>query len=254
MFTLFFREQSDGLLHGVQRGGATVLRPLESGASTIIKPFSDAWHWIGGLFTAPSENKRLKAELDQLRKVTANQLELQNKVAQLQLLLGIKNDPTYPQGTTFVAARVIARSTDVWYSTVTINAGSSQGVALYDAVVNGQGLVGRVTDVSAGASEVTLLTDQSSYVDAEVLPGGAQGVVAGSVTGDVSMQYVDKSDKIQVGQFVETSGINKSIFVRGIPVGEVESVGRQDVATYQQVSVKPWVDFHRLDYVMVVHQ
>jgi rod shape-determining protein MreC len=174
MFTLFFREQTGGLLHGVQRGGAQVLQPLESGVSKIISPFRDAWNWVGGLFTAPSENKRLKKELDDLRKATANQLDLAQEVAQLNALLGIKNDAMYPQGVTFVTTRVIARSTDVWYSTVTINAGSSRGVAIYDAVVNGQGLVGRVTEVSASAAEVTLLTDQSSYVDAEVLPGGAQ--------------------------------------------------------------------------------
>jgi rod shape-determining protein MreC len=254
VFTLFFREQTSGVLHGAQRAGASVLQPLESGVSKAIKPFRDAWNWVGGVFSARSENKRLRTELDALRKVTTNQLETQQENGQLRALLKITKDPAYPSGVTFVAARVIARSTDVWYSTVTINAGSSQGVAVYDAVVNSAGLVGRVTQVTNDAAEVTLLTDQSSWIDSEVLPGGTQGSVHGSVTGDVSMEYVDKTASLKVGQIVATSGRNKSIFVRGIPIGVVENVGKQDVEVYQKVTVKPFVNVRQLDYVLVVHK
>jgi rod shape-determining protein MreC len=254
VFTLFFREQASGALHGAQKAGASIMQPLESGVSKVIKPFRDAWNWVGGLFSARSENKRLRSELDGLRKATTNQLEVQQENAQLRGLLKITKDPVYPSGVTFVPARVIARSTDVWYSTVTINAGSSQGVAIYDAVVNSAGLVGRVTEVTSNAAEVTLITDQSSWIDAEVLPGNTQGSVHGSVTGDVSMEYVDKTASLKVGQIVATSGLNKSIFVRGIPIGVVENVGRQDVEVYQTVTVKPFVDVRQLDYVMVVHR
>lgn len=254
VFTLFFREQAGGALHGAQKAGASVLQPLESGVSKVIKPFRDAWNWVGGLFSARSENKRLRTELDGLRKVTTNQLEIQQENAQLRGLLKITKDPVYPSGVTFVPARVIARSTDVWYSTVTINAGSSQGVAVYDAVVNPSGLVGRVTEVGSNTAEVTLITDQSSWVDAEVLPGGAQGSAHGSVTGDISLEYVDKTASLKVGQIVATSGLNKSIFIRGIPIGVVENVGKQDVEVYQTVTVKPFVNARQLDYVMVVHR
>jgi rod shape-determining protein MreC len=258
VFTLFFREQAGGALHGAQKVGASIMQPLESGVSTAIKPFRDAWNWVGGLFSARSENKRLRSELDGLRKATTNQLEIQQENAQLRGLLKITKDPVYPSGVTFVPARVIARSTDVWYSTVTINAGSSQGVAIYDAVVNSAGLVGRVTEVSSNVAEVTLITDQSSWVDAEVpsaaLPGGTQGSVHGSVTGDLSMEYVDKTASLKVGQIVATSGLNKSIFIRGIPIGVVENVGKQDVEVYQTVTVKPFVNVRQLDYVMVVHR
>jgi rod shape-determining protein MreC len=258
VFTLFFREQAGGALHGAQKVGASIMQPLESGVAKVIKPFRDAWNWVGGLFSTRSENKRLRSELDALRKATTNQLEMQQENAQLRGLLKITKDPLYPSGVTFVPARVIARSTDVWYSTVTINAGSSQGVALYDAVVNPAGLVGRVTEVTSNGAEVTLITDQSSWVDAEVLPGGTQGPtqgsVHGSVTGDVSMEYVDKTAALKVGQIVATSGLNNSIFVRGIPIGVVENVGRQAVEIYQTVTVKPFVDVRQLDFVMVVHR
>ena len=91
-----------------------------------------------------------------------------------------------------------------------INAGSSDGVDVYDPVVNGQGLVGRVAEVSLNAAQVLLVTDQESFVDAMIVPGteqgSAQGIVGGSVTGDVTLDYVDKSEKVKVGQDVVTSG------------------------------------------------
>ena len=126
-------------------------------------------------------------------------------------------------------------------------------------LLNGDGLVGRVTKVSPTAAQVTLITDQQSYVDAVVLPGdlkgGAQGVLAGSVTGDTTLQYVDKNAKVKVGQYVMTSGTSgrlDSLFVRGIPIGQVESVGHQEVELYQSIGVRPFVDFHKLDVVQVV--
>ena len=158
----------------------------------------------------------------------------------------------FPKGAQMVTARVIDRSTSAWYSTATINAGSSDGVAVDDPVVNGQGLVGRVTKVTANASQVMLVTDQESFVDSMVEPGGAQGILGGSVTGDVTLDYVDKSEKVKVGQFVVTSGLNGSIFVKGIPIGQVESVGSQEVELYQSIAVKPFVDFRKLDIVAVI--
>ncbi len=112
--------------------------------------------------------------------------------------------------------------------------------------------MGRVTKVEPGASQVTLITDQQSYVDAMVVPGGAQGIVAGSVTGDLTMQYVDRNERVKVGQYVVTSGSAGSIFVRGIPIGRIESVGLQEVELYQSISVRPFVDFRKLDIVQVV--
>jgi rod shape-determining protein MreC. len=55
-----------------------------------------------------------------------------------------------------------------------------------------------------------------------------------------------------VGQYVVTSGRQGSVFVRGIPVGQIESVGSQDVELYQSISLRPFVDFRKLDLVQVV--
>ena len=252
LLTAYFRESESGVAHSVQSGVMTVVAPLQSGTATATKPFRDAWNWVGDLFSAKSENKALKQEVEQLRAGLAQELTTQAENEQLRALLDFREDHVFPKGVDLVTARVIDRSTSAWYSTATISAGSGDGVQVDDPVVNGQGLVGRVTKVTLNASQVMLVTDQQSFVDAMVEPGGAQGIVGGSVTGDVLLDYVDKNEKVKVGQWVVTSGRNGSIFVKGIPIGQVESVGSQEVELYQSIAVKPSVDFRKLDIVAVI--
>jgi rod shape-determining protein MreC len=252
MLTLYFRESDSGFVHGTQSVVLRVVAPLQNGTARATKPFRDAWNWTGDLFSAKSENTQLRQELEQLRAGVAKELTTQDENAQLRALVALKNDNIFPVNAQLVTARVVARSTTAWYSTVTIDVGTGSGVEVYDPVVNGAGLVGRVTKVDANAAQVTLITDQQSFVDAMVQPGGAQGILSGSVTGDVTLQYVDKNERVKVGQYVVTSGRQGSVFVRGIPVGQIESVGSQDVELYQSISLDPFVDFRKLDLVQVV--
>jgi len=252
MFTLYFRESDSGVVHGAQGAVLRVVAPLQNGTARATKPFRDAWNWTADLFSAKSENAKLKRELEQLRAGVASELATQDENAQLRAAVALHDAGIFPGTARLVTARVVARSTTAWYSTVTIDAGGDDGIGLYDAVVNGAGLVGRVTKLEAGAAQVTLITDQQSYVDSMVVPGGAQGIISGSVTGDITMQYVDRNEKVKVGQYVVTSGRAGSIFVRGIPIGQIESVGLQEVELYQSISVRPFVDFRKLDIVQVV--
>jgi len=256
LLTAYFRESDSGLARGVQGGVLRVVAPLQSGTARVTKPFRDGWNWVGDLFSAKSENKVLKKEIQRLRAGLAQELTTQSENDELRAMLHYRTDRVFPKGATLVAARIINRSTSAWYSTALINVGSSDGVRVYDAVVNGQGLVGRVAKVYANSAQVMLVTDQQSSIDAMIEPGteagSAQGIVSGSVIGDVTLEYVDKSEKVKEGQYVVTSGRNGSVFVRGIPIGVVESVSAQEVELYQSIAVKPFVDFRKLDIVQVV--
>ncbi len=251
LLTVYFREPSSGPVHRAEASAMHVVAPLQSGAARVIKPFRDGWDWFADLFSAQSQNSSLRTQVQQLRAQLAQQLVMQQQDGELKSMQRLRDSAVFPKGVRFAQARVIASSTTAWYSTVTIDAGTAQGVREDDAVVNGQGLVGRVSAVTAEASEVTLLTDQDSYIDAKVEPSGAQGLVAGSVTGDVTLQYVDRSEKVVAGQVVVTSGMKGSIFTPDIPIGQVSAVAQQDVELYQSISVTPYVDFHTLDLVMV---
>ena len=175
MLTLYFRETDVGVVHRVQDGASSVVAPLQYGTARAIKPFRDAWNWTADLFHAKSENERLEHEVEQLRGAVADKLATEAENEELRGLVSIYDSPIFPDKAQLVPARVIARSTTVWYSTVTIDTGRDDGIEVYDAVVDGQGLIGRIESVKATTSQVQLITDQQSYVDAMVLPGAGAG-------------------------------------------------------------------------------
>ena len=135
MLTLYFRESDSGFVHGAQGVVLRVVAPLQNGTTRATKPFRDAWNWTGDLFSAKSENAKLQKELEQLRAGVAKELTTQDENAQLRGLVALQSDKIFPGDARLVTARVVARSTTAWYSTVTIDAGRDQaGVAGEDLV------------------------------------------------------------------------------------------------------------------------
>jgi rod shape-determining protein MreC len=251
-----FSGSSSGPLHGVQQGMASVFSPLEEGATRALKPARDLVNWVGETFNARGENSELKTDVQKLRTKLARAQSAVGENEQLRKLLNLDRGGTFA-GYKPVTARVIGRPPTVWYSTVTIDAGSGDGVAVNDPVVNGDGLVGRVTDVTHLTAKVTLITDSESAVSAKVLPSGPQGVAEPEV-GDPSvmlLDFIDKNVRITAGQTVVTAGWSNgtisSAYPPNIPIGEVRqtTVGQQE--TYQHIRLQPYADMRNLDYVQV---
>jgi rod shape-determining protein MreC len=153
---------------------------------------------------------------------------------------------------------VIARSPTVWYSAITIDKGSDQGLRVNQPVITGSGLVGKVSDVAPDASRVTLLTDHTSGVSAQVVPDGANGLVKATVgnPSDLILDFVQKGRPVPRGATVITSGWRssklESLFPRGIPIGEVTHVDSDERELYQRVHLRPFADVRDLDFVEVL--
>jgi rod shape-determining protein MreC len=251
-----FSGSSGGPLHTVQEGLASAFSPLEEGATRALKPARDLVNWVSETFNARGENSDLKSDVQKLRAKLARAQSAVGENEQLRKLVGLDRKGTLA-GYKPVTTRVIGRPQTVWYSTVTIGAGSNDGVAVNDPVVNGDGLVGRVTDVTPLTAKVTLITDSESSVSATVLPNGPNGV-AEPEAGDPSvmlLDFIDNNVRIQKGQMVVTSGWNNgtlaSAYPRGIPIGEVQTttVGQQE--TSQRIRMQPFADMRNLDIVQV---
>jgi rod shape-determining protein MreC len=251
-----FSESKSGPLHTVQQGVASVFSPLEEGATRALKPARDLVNWVSETFNARGENSELKTDVQKLRSRLARAQAAVGENEQLRKLLKLDRGGALAAYEP-VTAQVIARPPTVWYSTVQISAGSGDGVTLNDPVINGDGLVGRVTDVTHWTSKVTLITDADSSVSAKVLPDGPQGV-AEPEAGNPSvmlLDFIDKSEPIDQGQIVVSAGWSNgtisSAYPEGIPIGEVRqaTVGQQE--TYQNVRLDPFADMRNLDYVQV---
>jgi rod shape-determining protein MreC len=121
--------------------------------------------------------------------------------------------------------------------------------------------VGRVTDVTGSAAQVTLLTDENSAVPARDQTTRATGLIRhGQSQGSLLLDFVPKEANVQKGDVIVTAGTQSkqypSLFPGGIPIGLVTSVGQTDTALYKQIQIQPYVDFSALDAVtaLITHK
>jgi rod shape-determining protein MreC len=268
ILTAYFGESPSGFFHALQRGAQEVFAPIESGASRALKPARDFFGWAGDTIDAKDQNEALREEVERLRSELADLQTRRRDTRQVNGLVGLHSQDGFPRGTRPVTARVIARSPSVWYSSLKIDKGSSDGVKLNQAVIAAAsdpssdravgGLAGKVTRVTGGTAEVTLLTDASSGVAAQVMPAGAAGVVKPEVGNprDLLLDFVEGGRRVTEGTIVVTSGFKasrvESLFPRGIPIGEVTKVDLDEVELYQRVHIRPFADFRRIDIVQVL--
>jgi rod shape-determining protein MreC len=258
LITVSFRQGENGRLGPVHDAAAAALRPFEVASERVARPFRDAYNWFHGLTSARDEAEALRAENERLRQeVIQNQLAA-NETRRLKALLRYVQGPTFPADYTGLATAVIARPSQPFARSIVVAVGSVDGVQLNAPVVTADGLVGLVTRVGSSSSRVRLLTDEESAVSAIDLRTSAAGIVRhGRGSGStLVLDRVPKELKVRVGDTIVTAGTRagalSSLYPRGIPLGEVTSVGQADTDLYKQVQVQPFADFSSLDSVLVL--
>lgn len=184
-------------------------------------------------------NQRLQAELDSLQEI-----RLANK--RLRRLLNFKKDVDIPA----LPARIIGEDASSWFRTVVIDKGSRDGVREGMPVVAAQGVVGRVAKIAPNASRVLLITDGSSAVAALVQRNRTRGVCRGQ-GGELSLEFALRQRDIEVGDRVITSGTG-GIFPKGLAIGQVTEVSKENFGLFQTIELDPAVDFSRLEEVLVL--
>ncbi len=257
LLTAYFGESPGSPLHSVQRGFLQVVSPIQEGASRALKPVRDLFGWFGDTLDAKEERDRLRDELEEARRAAIANAAAAREAEQLRKLLGL-DERLGLEEMRPVTARVITRSPTLWYSTVSINKGTSDGVRVDQPVVNGDGLVGTVTAATSNSAIVTLITDHTSGVSAVVNETGVAGVVQPAVgkPDDLLLEYIRRGDRIEEGQTVVTAGSTsrryESLFPPGIPVGVITKVDDEELDIYQRVHVRPFAQLRRLDVVQVL--
>lgn len=253
LITISFREPTSGPLHGVQSAGATVLRPFEIASERVARPFRDVYGYFAALVHVKSENEKLKAQVNELRQKVLLSEAARAQNAQLRRQLKFVDSPLFPSDYTAVNTRIIGWRNE-FDERVVIAAGRNNGIHQETPVVTSYGLVGSVTQVSGSAALVTLLTDESSAVQARDQDSGALGIVRqGEGEGSLIVDRVTKDKQVSEGDVIVTAGTRSkqypSLFPANIPIGYVISVGQSDTAPFKQIQIQPFVDFSSLDSV-----
>jgi rod shape-determining protein MreC len=219
---------------------------VQRGTTSFLDGVSGLWTGYVALRHVQTENDALKLEMQSLQIRLQQERAEAQRTDNLRQLLELRERANLDMA----AAEVIAGAASPDFRTVTIDKGSSEGLATDMAVISPAGVVGRVILPSRRASKVQLLIDRNAAAGALIERTRVQGVVVGVGDGTLLMQYVPGSSDVKPGDLVVTSGID-GIYPKGFVIGTVDHADRGSGA-YHDIIVRPAVDFSRLEEVLIV--
>jgi rod shape-determining protein MreC len=224
-----------------------ILRPLQIAAQGTV-------NWIGGLHENydtiagfRAENERLRRRIQTLEVERQTLLEAQATNQQLKQLLDFRGELPGKA----ITASIIAYSPTNWFRSCLLDKGSIDGVRKGMAVVTPLGVVGQVVAVTPRTAKVLLLNDPNSGIDVLVQRTRARGIVSGSLENGTILKYVKRSEDIQEGDRLITSGTD-GVFPRSMMVGTVIKVVKQHLGLFQLIEVLPAVQPARVEEVLIV--
>lgn len=215
--------------------------PLLDAVSRPVATVNDIIAEAREMMDLRAENTQLRKERDRLLQWEAAGRRLEAENQALQRLLNFI--PLDARG--FISARVIADTGGAFAHSLVLNAGADDEVRRGQAVVSGDGLVGRVVGVGARSSRILLLTDLNSRIPVVTEQSRVRAVLAGNNTSRPVLDHLLPNDTVTVGERVVTSG-HGGVFPPGLPVGVIISVSDSGAV------VQPLVATDRLEYVRVI--
>ncbi|MGW3656861.1 rod shape-determining protein MreC [Streptomyces sp. NPDC005151] len=252
LITVDIRGGEESPVDGARRAAATAFGPVENGVAAAVDPVGNA---IGAIRDSGERHNRIAA-LEQQNAALKTKLgsddRNRNRVRELDKML--KKSAAGQYG--IKAAEVIAIGAAQGFSwTVTIDAGSNDGLKRDMTVINGDGLVGRVTTVGPDTATVLLASDPDFTVGTRMEKTDELGFATGQGDRPLSVQFLNGKAKVKKGDRLVTFGSSRDKpFVPGVPVGEVVRVDPSGGDLTRTVYVRPYVGFSRLDIVGVVVQ
>lgn len=253
LYYFIVRPQGDTSI--VENGVGTIFTPLQNGASSLTESFKN---WLSGR----NDIDKLQAEVDALRLENTKlsiQIqsygEMESENDRLQVLLNAKE--TY-ESLAPLYAKVIAKDSGVWFDSFTINRGINDNVSVNMAVVNADGLIGRIYEVGYNYSKVLSIVDSRSAVASLIGRTRDNGVMKGQTgvgtsNAECYMYYLPNVSNVQPGDSVFTSGLD-SLFPKGLYIGTVIAISRESDTADKYAVVSPAADFSSIEDVFVLRQ
>jgi len=244
---------SDGQQKLLRIWTQTFASPLQNVSSKASGATSGFFQQIWNFRSTAQQNEQLKQRVSALETELNNARQAETENERLKSLLGLNEQSQIKT----IPARVIARDPSVWFNTITINRGSSSGIAVNMPVVTGGGIVGRVITVSPFAAQVMLITDEKAGAGAVVGQLGQSGAL-GSVRGRsdlgvgiIEMRYVSGLEKVELNDTVMTTG-QDGIYPPGLNVGRVVDVKNGTATQAHQILIQPGAQLDHLEEVAVL--
>nr|WP_288555156.1 rod shape-determining protein MreC [uncultured Mediterraneibacter sp.] len=227
--------------------------PMQKGINQIGAWLSDLNDNFKTLKEVKAENKKLQAKVDSLMEENNNLQQERYELDRLQSLYKLdQNYGDYKK----VGAHVIGKDSGNWFSTFTIDKGSSDGIKKDMNVLAGSGLVGIVTQTGPHWATVRSIIDDESNVSGMVLTTSDQCMVRGDLSliedGKIKFEQLENNDnEIKVGEQIVTSHISDK-YLQGILVGYISKINVDANNLTRSGYITPVVDFKNLQEVLVI--
>jgi rod shape-determining protein MreC len=241
-----------GPLDPVRGAFAAAFRPIRAGGSAVFEPFSNGWKGAFGYGDLKDENEQLKAKLEERKSESAELARLRQKVADQNRILGITVEAQKTK-----VAEVVSGPLNSFEQTVEIDVGSSDGVKKGMAVITGRAkgkggaVMGKIAEVRSGSATVELLTEEDVAIGIRTQKGDIGTATGQGLNKPLVVGGIEDKTVIEKGDYLWTSGIDRSSFPGGLFVGKVTRVGKPVNGVPRTIEAEPAADLTSR-YVRVV--
>lgn len=233
--------------YGSWRIAIFFIAPFQKTVTQSVQFLKNIWGHYFFLVSVAQENDNLKKAINQAIDKNNKYREVEISNFRLRNLLNFRETMTNQ----VLVAEVISQDPSPWFKTIIIDKGKSDGVEKGLPVVVPEGIAGQIIDISYNYSKVLLIIDPNSAVDVLVQRTRDRGLIKGESYGRCLSKYVLRKHDVKVGDTVVSSGLD-GVFPKGLRVGCVTEIVKRNSGIFQEVTVMPYVDFEKLEEVLIV--
>jgi rod shape-determining protein MreC len=224
-----------------------IISPFQIAVTSIKSTVKYAWVNYVYLVKLKEKNEVMADRVQRLEMELAALKEKASTADRLVKFLEFKEDNPHER----MAARVIGVDSGGYFKTVILDKGEKDGLALNMPVVTAEGVVGRIIKLHFLSSQVLLMVDYNSAIDALVQRTRDRGIVVGLGESVCEMKYVSRQADVKIGDVVVTSGL-AGIFPKGLVIGRVSGVEVKGYSLFQRVTLETAVQLNKLEEVFIL--
>lgn len=223
------------------------LKLIEQGSTAVTKSVKNVFSTYFLIIGKEEENRNLIAEINKLKEEINKSVEAKLENERLRDLLNLKAE----RHDYITSAEVFARDPTNWFQILWIDKGANDGIDKDMVAVTSLGPVGRIHKVFGDRANIILLTDVNSSIAVNLQSSRVEGILEGKGDDRCYLKYISKDVDVKAGEKIVTSGL-EGIYPRGLLVGHVEYVEKDDEEVFQMIEVVLSQELNAIEEVAIL--
>ncbi len=246
IITVSFRESD--LINNIKVKTVDFFKPIQEKFYSFTSPIIRFINSIRDYINLRQKYLDLQEENALLRQKYSEEINLKVENDSLRKLLGVKLREDYET----VTARVIGYYESKWQSEIVLNVGKSDGVQEGMGVINQDGLIGVVILAGNDTCNVRVINDPQSNIGVRILSSRKLGIIQGTQDRKINLNYISSEESVFKGDVIITSEYGN--LPGEILIGRVSEVSENPGDPYKIIEIEPFVDFKKIEYVLIIKQ